>query len=144
MGSDPFIFNPSSPKSPSKHSRNNSSTNDALVQGMVARFDGLTVRDYKANSELAIKRAEMAREMAELERDKLKREMSAREEDMRKVKEEGRKVRKDVEEGRERERKVAKRVDVLMVSVFRIARGNFRLIFDRESFIGRKKCTITR
>lgn len=84
---------------------------------MVARFDGLTVRDYKASSELAVKRAEMAREMAELERDKLKREMSAREEDMRKSKEEGRKLRKDVEDGRERERKAAKRVDVLMVRV---------------------------
>lgn len=113
---DPFIFNPSSPKSPSKHSRNNSSTSDALVQGMVARFDGLTVRDYKASSELAVKRAEMAREMAELERDKLKWEMGVREEEIRKTKEEGRKLRKDVEDGRERERKVARRVDVLKVS----------------------------
>jgi hypothetical protein len=115
MNADPFVFNPSSPKSPFRHSRNNSSTSDALVQGMVARFDGLTVRDYKASSELAVKRAEMAREMAELERDKLKREMSAREEDMRKIKEEGRKLKKELEEGRERERKVTKRVDVLMV-----------------------------
>lgn len=113
--SDPFVFNPGSPKFPTKHSRNNSSTSDALVQGMVARFDGLTVRDYKASSELAVKRAEMAREMAELERDKLKREMGIREEDMRKIREEARKLRKEVEDGRERERKVMKRVDVLMV-----------------------------
>lgn len=123
---DPFIFNPSSPKSPSKHSRNNSSTSDALVQGMVARFDGLTVRDYKASSELAVKRAEMAREMAELERDKLKREMGTREEELRKTKEEGRKLRKEIEDGRERERKVSKRVDVLMV---------FILIHSLEKFL---------
>ncbi|TLD27478.1 hypothetical protein E2P81_ATG10766 [Venturia nashicola] len=116
---DPFIFNPSSPKSPTKHSRNSSSTNDALVQGMVARFDGLTVRDYKASSELAVKRAEMAREMAELERDKLKREVGTREEELRKTKEEGRKLRKEVEDGRERERKVSKRVDVLMGELHR-------------------------
>ncbi|RDI77285.1 hypothetical protein Vi05172_g12677 [Venturia inaequalis] len=116
---DPFIFNPSSPKSPAKHSRNNSSSSDALVQGMVARFDGLTVRDYKATSELAVKRAEMAREMAELERDKLKREMGTREEELRKTKEEGRKLRKEVEDGRERERKASKRVDVLMGELHR-------------------------
>ncbi|QDS77707.1 hypothetical protein FKW77_003945 [Venturia effusa] len=116
---DTFVFNPSSPKSPVKHSRNNSSTSDALVQGMVARFDGLTVRDYKASSELAVKRAEMAREMAELERDKLKREMGTQEEELRKTREEGRKLRKEVEDGRERERKTSKRVDVLMGELHR-------------------------
>src|ERR1700754_4984187 len=68
---DPFLFNNSgSPTSPFRHSRNNSAT-DAHVQGMVARFDSLSIRDYKAQNEVAIKRADMAREMAELERDKL-------------------------------------------------------------------------
>lgn len=96
------------------HSRVNS---DAMVQGMIARFDGLSVRDWKAQGEVALKRAEMAREMAEMEGEKFKALFKAEEEDKRNIKEEGRKLKKDIEEGKERERKTARRLEVLMVSL---------------------------
>jgi hypothetical protein len=114
MGIDPFLFNGGGSPTSHRHSRNNSAS-DAVVQGMVARFDSLSIRDHKAASELAVKRADMAREMAELERDKSRRELSGREEDYRKLKEESRKMKREMEESKERERKVAKRLDVLMV-----------------------------
>jgi hypothetical protein len=115
MGVDPFLFNGGSPNSKLRtHSRNNSS--DAMVHGMVARFDSLSIRDFKAANEVALKRADMAREMAELERDKLKRDLTARNDEFRKLKEEQRKLKKELEEGREAKIKLAKRNDVLMVS----------------------------
>jgi uncharacterized protein (DUF3084 family) len=85
------------------------------VQGLVARFDGLSVKDYKAQSEVAIRRADMAREMAEMERDKSRREAKALDEEVRRMREEMRKAKKDIEEGKERERKVSKRLEVVMV-----------------------------
>lgn len=98
------------------HTRNGS---DANVQGMVARFNSLEIRDHREGSkrdEIAFKRAEMARDMAqsslvkcEAERDALKLEAANR-------KEEGRKLKKELEESRERERKVGKRSEVVMVS----------------------------
>ena len=103
-----------SPENHFRHSRNNSSS-DAHVQGLVARFDGLSVKDYKAQSEVAIRRADMAREMAEMERDKSRREAKALEEEVRKMREEMRKAKKDIEDGKERERKVSKRLEVVMV-----------------------------
>jgi hypothetical protein len=123
LGVDPFLFNGGSPESKLRsHSRNNSS--DAMVHGMVARFDSLSIRDHKAANEVAIKRADMAREMAELERDKLKRELVARDDELRKVKEEQRKLKKECEETRERERKVSKRIDVTMVGTLHSSSGN--------------------
>ncbi|KAF2396367.1 hypothetical protein EJ06DRAFT_534096 [Trichodelitschia bisporula] len=97
------------------HSRSGSaaSASDAHVQGMVARFDALSIRDWKASGELAIKRAEMAREMAELEREKLKTEVDALTEELRKVREEARRVKKELDEAREERRKGAKRIEVL-------------------------------
>jgi hypothetical protein len=116
LGVDPFLFKGGSPESKLRsHSRNNSS--DAMVHGMVARFDSLSIRDYKAANEVAMKRAEMAREMAELERDKLKRELAAREDDFRKLKEDQRRLKKSLDESREDTRKATKRNDVLMVGI---------------------------
>lgn len=103
-----------SPEAHFRHSRNNSAS-DAHVQGLVARFDGLSVKDYKAQSEVAIRRADMAREMAEMERDKSRREAKALEEELRRMREETRKMKKDIEEGKERERKVSKRLEVVIV-----------------------------
>ncbi|KAF2423768.1 hypothetical protein EJ08DRAFT_664108 [Tothia fuscella] len=117
MGIDPFLFNGGSPTS-HRHSRNNSAS-DAAVGSMVARFESLSVRDHKAASELAVKRADMAREMAELERDKLKRELAGRDEEYRKLKEEGRRMRKELEETRERERLGMKRLDVAAEEIHR-------------------------
>jgi seryl-tRNA synthetase len=101
------------------HSRNNS---DAMVQGMIARFDGLSVRDWKVQGEVAVKRAEMAREMAEMESEKFKKQvehlklqMKSDEEERKKAREDARKVKKDVEEAKDRERKLTRRIEVLMV-----------------------------
>jgi hypothetical protein len=113
MGVDPFVFT-SKTKSPLGHSRNNS---DALVQGMVARFDSMSIKDYRSRDEIAIKRADMAREMAEMESKKLKEEAGAREADVKKIKEESRKLKKELDEMRERERKGAKRLEVIMVRI---------------------------
>ena len=101
----------------SSHSRDNS---DANVQGMVARFNSLEIRDHKEihrRDEIAIKRAEMAREMAEMDLKKIKDEKEEVEREGKKWREEVRKLRKEIEEGRERERKGAKRLEVVMVSI---------------------------
>lgn len=103
----------------SSHSRDNS---DANVQGMVARFNSLEIRDHKEahrRDEIAIKRAEMAREMAEMDLKKIKDEKEEVEREGKKWREEVRKLRKDIEEGRERERKGAKRLEVVMDELHR-------------------------
>ncbi|KAF2143476.1 uncharacterized protein K452DRAFT_307595 [Aplosporella prunicola CBS 121167] len=102
----------------SVHSRSGSDH----VQGMVARFNSMDVRDPKElhrRDEVAIKRAEMAREMAELDSKKLKEEKDEAESQARRYREEARKSRKDIEEGREREKKVAKRLDAVMEDLHR-------------------------
>jgi hypothetical protein len=114
MPGDPFTVSSKSPKSPfpHRHSRHNS---DALVQGMIARFDNMSIKDYRANQDAAMKRMEMAREMAENESKKLKEQVQSKEDDTKKLKEEARKLKKELDEARERERKVVKRMDVVMV-----------------------------
>src|SRR6201999_2073381 len=99
-----------------RHSRNNSAS-DAHVQGLVARFDGLSVKDYKVQSEVAVRRADMAREMAEMERDKSRREAKALDDEVRRMREEIRKMKKEMDESRDRERKVSKRLEVIMVRI---------------------------
>lgn len=111
-----FELNPTSPKK-TVHSRNNS---EAMVQGMVARFDSLSLKDHQQlhrRDEVAIKRAEMAREMAELELKKAKEERDECELDAKRWREDCRKLRKEAEEGRERERKMAKRLEAQTVSL---------------------------
>lgn len=79
------------------------------VQGLVKRFEHLDVRDRDAESaerrrrhEAELRRAHIAREEAES--------------DCRRYREELRSYRKDQDESRERERKVAKRLEAVMVS----------------------------
>ena len=75
------------------------------VQGMVARFNALEIKDHqelRRRDEAALKRAQMGREQAE--------------EEVIRVKGELRSLRRDVEEGRERERRVARRLENVMVS----------------------------
>jgi hypothetical protein len=119
MGStsvDPFVFTTASPKSSFRHSRNNS-TSDALVQGMVARFDSMSITDYKAKTDLLIKRVEASRELAELGNRKLIEEAAARDAEVKKIREDARQIKKELDDCRERERKSSKRVDVLMVGI---------------------------
>ena len=109
------------------------------MQGMVARFNSLDIKDYREiagegsptsspkkmkeaiaaakRDEVALKRSEMAREMAELELGKMRREWEEQEHELRRLKEEFRRQKRDVEEGRDRERKTMKRLEVLMVSL---------------------------
>lgn len=73
------------------------------VQGKVAQFNNLSkeVSQRRRDNEAALKRAVMGREEAESE--------------TRRLKEENRLLRRDIEEGRGRERKVAERLDGVMV-----------------------------
>ena len=102
---------PQSPSMPAFTTHHISSANSSPthqknsdVQGMVARFNALEIKDHqelRRRDEAALKRAQVGREQAE--------------EDCRRMREDARALRKDVEEGRERERRVAKRVESVMV-----------------------------
>jgi predicted nuclease with TOPRIM domain len=83
---------------------------------MIARFDSMSIKDYKLSHDAALKRMEMAREMAEMESGKLKEELKEMDTETRRVREEGRKLKKEVEDGKDRERKMTKRLEMLMVS----------------------------
>ncbi|KAF2673747.1 hypothetical protein BT63DRAFT_165607 [Microthyrium microscopicum] len=142
----PFQLDPIAPSSPPKsplrsagsHSRTNS---DALVQGMIARFDGLSVKDWKAQSETAVKRAEIAREMAELETRKIKELCGEVEGERKKKSEEARKLKRELEESRERERKVARRLEVLMEELHRAkeTHGHTISVYEKEVRKARKE-----
>lgn len=73
------------------------------VQGKVTAFNNLSKdsSQRRKDNEAALKRAVMGREEAESE--------------TRRIKEENRVLRREIEEGRGRERKVAERVEVVMV-----------------------------
>lgn len=73
------------------------------VQGKVAQFNSLSKEaiQRRKDNEAALKRAVMGREEAESE--------------TRRLKEENRVLRREIEEGRGRERKVAERVEVVLV-----------------------------
>ncbi|RMX95246.1 hypothetical protein D0866_16518, partial [Hortaea werneckii] len=84
------------------HARTNSD-----VQGLVKRFEHLDVRDKEAESKEKMKRHEA----------ELKRAMIAREEaesDVRRFREEVRRLRKERDEGGDRERRVARRLETVM------------------------------
>jgi hypothetical protein len=79
------------------------------VQGLVKRFEHLDVRDRDAESverkrrhEAELRRAQIAREEAES--------------DVRRLREEVRRLKKEGDDSRDRERRVAKRLEVVMVS----------------------------
>ncbi|KAF2803093.1 uncharacterized protein BDZ99DRAFT_453860 [Mytilinidion resinicola] len=100
-----------SPFSKRSHERTDS---DAHVQGMVARFNHLELKDHNEQhrrDEIAFKRADMAREMAELDLQKMTEEKEASEKEGKRWREEVRKLRKELEDGRDRERKAMKRLD---------------------------------
>jgi hypothetical protein len=82
------------------------------VQGLVKRFEHLDVRDRDAESNERRKKLE-----AELRRAQIAREEA--ESDAKKLREESRKLKREVEEGKDRERRVGKRLEVVMVSAAR-------------------------
>jgi hypothetical protein len=106
---------------------------------MVARFDAMSIKDYRQRDEVAIKRIEMAREMAELERDRCKKDLVERQEDVRRAKEETRKLKKELEEMKERERKVVKRLDVVMEELHRSKENHDLAVGIYEKEIRRAK-----
>lgn len=91
------------PGSPPKHGRTS-----ADVRAMVSRFNTLDIKDHadlRRKDVAALKRAQMGREEAEAEAKRVRDEMTA--------------MREDMDEAKERERRVAKRLDGVMVS-FRV------------------------
>ena len=89
------------------------------VQGMVARFNNLEINDHaelRRRDEIALRKAEMGWEQAELRMEKLREEL--------------RRMQKEAAEGRDRERRMAKRIESLTVSI--------------PSFFGRQPISCTR
>ncbi|KAK5110445.1 hypothetical protein LTR62_005796 [Meristemomyces frigidus] len=98
---------PQSPSLPDMNNLRGHARTNSDVQGLVKRFEILDVRDRDAESserrrkqEAELRRAQMAREEAES--------------DVRRLREEMRRMRRDGEEGRERERRVGRRLEVVM------------------------------
>ena len=89
----------------SHHSRNSTD-----VQGKVAQFNSLSkeASQRRKDNEAALKRAVVGREEAESETKRLK--------------EENRLLRKDIDDGSARERKVAERMEAVMVGAYNQAR----------------------
>lgn len=101
---------PQSPSLPEIHAFRAHVRTNSDVQGLVKRFEHLDVRDRDAESaerrtrhEAELRRAQIAREEAES--------------DVKRLREEVRRLRKEGDEGRERERKVARRLEVVQVSL---------------------------
>lgn len=114
---------PSVPPSPSLPdlSPSKNATLNSDVQAMVSRFNSLEINDHvelHKRDVAALKRAQMGREEAETE--------------LRRCREELRQLKRDVDEGSGRERKVMKRLDVVMVSIFHTAlqSGGHRRVLD--------------
>lgn len=95
---------PQSPSLPDLGLSNKHRPSNSDVQAVIARFNSLDIKDHaelRKRDEAALRRAQMGREEAENE--------------VKKSREENRALRKDIEEGKDRERKVAKRLEVVMV-----------------------------
>ena len=96
----PVIFDDVAPASPSRHNH----SRDSSVHEKVAVFNSLAFQgkqlERKAN-DAALKRAMLGREEAESE--------------MRRYREETRSLRRQLEEGKERERRVGERLESVMV-----------------------------
>lgn len=102
---------PQSPSLPEINALRGHVRTNSDVQGLVKRFEVLDVRDKDAEAgerrrkhEAELGRAVMAREEAES--------------DVRKLREEMRRMRKEGEEGRDRERRVSRRLEMLMVRLY--------------------------
>ncbi|KAL2357013.1 hypothetical protein BJ546DRAFT_1058624 [Cryomyces antarcticus] len=96
---------PQSPSLPEIHElkRQGHARTSSDVQGMVARFECLEVKDHaelRKRDEAALKKAVLGREEAES--------------DVQRLKEELRKLKEEKKEGDERERKVSKRLEIVM------------------------------
>ncbi|KAK8152869.1 hypothetical protein BKA80DRAFT_346762 [Phyllosticta citrichinensis] len=113
---------------------------DAHVQGMVARFNTLDIRDPKRD-EAAIRRLELAREMAENDAQKSKEQKEEIERQAYKVREEARKMRKELEDSRGRENKVSKRLEGVMEELHRVkeTHSHAQGLYEKEIRKARKE-----
>lgn len=99
---------PASPSLPEIHAFQRHVRTNSDVQGLVKRFEHLDVRDRDAESAERRRRHE-----AELTRAHIAREEA--ESDAKRLREEVRRLKKEGDEGRDRERKLGKRLEVVMV-----------------------------
>lgn len=97
-----------SPSLPEFHALRSHVRTNSDVQGLVKRFEHLDVRDRDAESSERRKKHE-----AELRRAQIAREEA--ESDAKRLREEVRQLEKEIDGGRERERRVGKRLEVVMV-----------------------------
>ncbi|USW49222.1 hypothetical protein Slin15195_G025410 [Septoria linicola] len=120
---------PEIPPFPRNHVRTNSD-----VQGLVKRFEHLDVRDRDAESaerrkrhEAELRRAQVAREEAEM--------------DVKRLREEVRRLKKEGDEGRDRERRVTKRLDVVMdeFTTFKETQTSQISVYEKEVRKARKE-----
>lgn len=95
------------------------------VQGKVAQYNNISNIQRRKDNEAAVKRAIMGREEAESE--------------TRRMKEENRVLRREIEEGRGRERKVAERVEVVMVGGTLLLSELRLTIWRRMSYKGQRR-----
>ncbi|PPJ57270.1 hypothetical protein CBER1_02790 [Cercospora berteroae] len=104
------------------------------VQGLVKRFEHLDVRDREA--ELAERRN---RHEAELRRAQVAREEA--EDDAKRLREQVRRLKKEGEEGKDRERRVAKRLDVVMdeFTTFKETQTSQVSVYEKEVRKARKE-----
>jgi seryl-tRNA synthetase len=101
---------PGSPSLPEIHAFRTHTRTNSDVQGLVKRFEVLDVRDRDAELADRTKRHE-----AELRRAQIAREEA--ESDVKRLREETRRLKREGDDGRDRERKVVKRLEVVMVSL---------------------------
>ncbi|KAM3422763.1 hypothetical protein BST61_g247 [Cercospora zeina] len=126
---------PGSPSLPDVHAfqRTHVRTNSD-VQGLVKRFEHLDVRDREA--EIAERRK---RHEAELSRAQVAREEA--ESDAKRLREQVRRLKKEGEEGKDRERRVAKRLDVVMdeFTTFKETQTSQMFVYEKEVRKARKE-----
>lgn len=103
---------PQSPSLPEIHALRSHVRTNSDVQSLVARFDHLHVKDKDEESverrrkhDAELRRAQIGREEAES--------------DVRRLREELRRLKRDNEEGRDRERRVGKRLEAVMVRLLK-------------------------
>ncbi|SMQ48014.1 unnamed protein product [Zymoseptoria tritici ST99CH_3D7] len=125
---------PGSPSLPEIHAFRSHARTNSDVQGLVKRFEILDVRDRDAELADRSKRHE-----AELRRAQIAREEA--ESDVKRLREETRRLKKEGDEGRDRERKVGKRLEVVMEEFanFKEAHASQSAVYEKEVRKARKE-----
>ncbi|KAF7197984.1 hypothetical protein HII31_00698 [Pseudocercospora fuligena] len=125
---------PASPSLPEIHAFRSHGRTNSDVQGLVKRFEHLDVRDRDAEWEGRKKRHE-----AELRRAQIAREEA--ENDVKRLREEVRRLKRDGDEGRDRERKLGKRLEVVAEEFanFKESQTSQHSVYEKEVRKARKE-----